>query len=102
KHYIHHQKDAMLANYQAEESQIKQDAKPLNLQFNEKEQHELHQNIQKHSMDTHFSLQEDKQEISGKKSDFEHQTQENIEFGKENAERWVVNRRKKDFFKEEQ
>jgi conjugal transfer mating pair stabilization protein TraG len=96
---VHQRKDEMLKNYQAEEKQIKEDAKPLNLNFNEKERDALYRNIDKHSIDAHYSLQEDKIDVNNKKNNFENKTKENIDLGKENATRWLT-LRKKDFFKE--
>lgn len=96
---VHQRKDEMLKHYQAEEKKIKENAKPLNLDFNEKERDALFRNVNKHSVDTHYSLQEDKRDMGEKKRHFENQTQESLERGKENANRWIWPRTK-DFFKE--
>lgn len=85
KDLVHHRKDEMLQNYQAEELQIKKDAKTLELDFNEKERNALYRNVEKHSIDTHFALQEDKRDMSDKKSNFEDKTHENIELVRSDA-----------------
>lgn len=96
---VHQRKDEMLKNYQAEEKQIKLDAKPLNLDLNEKARNGLIKSVHQHSADAHFSLQADQFNIEIEKENIDKKNIDNIELGKENANRWIWPKTK-DFFKE--